>query len=258
MKVLIAGAGSRLGQAVASELMEAHQLRLFDSEMSVSADQEEHERIEGDILDLDTCWKLVRGVDAVILPGHGSGSPLLGSEPEQQLDLATRGTHILLKAAVEAGVKRIIYAGTLEIFGSYPNDVYISEHWEPRPTPAMEQMAPYLAEKVCLEFARAHKVTVTVLRLGKVIREEEVADRQPDLMWLDIRDAARAFGWALSRDSSQDVEWTRRFALYHICAAIPNAKYLVSQAASKGFEPLHNFEACWTTSGTGVNGGDRS
>ena len=255
MKVLIVGAESQLGLAAASKLIEAHPLRLFDSKVSAPPDPGEVERIEGDILDPDTCWKLVRGVDAVVHTGHFSGPTLSGYDHEQHLDLATRGMHILLKAAVETGVKRIVYAGTLEIFASYPDDVFISEHWEPKPTPAMEQMAPFLAENLCREFARAHKVTVTVLRLGKLVKEEEVERKSPDLMWLDFRDAAKAIRWALNREASQDVWWTRRYALYHICAAIPNGKYLVSQAASQGFEPVHNFDACWPTSGSDTTGG---
>ena len=261
MNVLVTGAASRLGQAVAAELASTHRLRLLDCDTSgLAADLgDEVELIEGSILDPDTAWKAVRGVDSVIHTGEPPGD-LQEESPEHDqvlLDLATRGTHVLFKAAIEGGVKRLVYASTLEIFSSYPDDVYITEYWEPRPTPDMREMAPFLAEKVCIEFARAHQVTVTVLRLGRLVREDGVEREQPDLMWLDVRDAARALGWALSREASRDVWWTRRFALYHICAAIPNAKYLVSQAASRGFEPTHNFEACWPASGPGTDSGGR-
>ena len=47
------------------------------------------------------------------------------------LDLATRGTHVLFSAAVEAGIKRLIYASTLSIFNGYSDDVYITELWKP-------------------------------------------------------------------------------------------------------------------------------
>ena len=255
MNVLIACAACRLGDAVASELAQNHRLRLLDIEPGgLTADREDGvETIEGSILDPGVAARAVDGMDAVILTSEPPGAqPKDELERNQHLlDLATRGTHVLLKAAVEAGIKRIIYASTLRIFRAYPPDVFISEYWEPRPTPDMNEMAPYLAERVCQEFARAHPVTVTVLRLGELVLEEEVVGTGNDLMWLDVRDAVRAIGWALDRDASSDVWWTRRYALYHICAAIPNAKFLTAQAAAKGFEPRHNFETCWAALGSG-------
>jgi nucleoside-diphosphate-sugar epimerase len=255
MNVLVTGAASRLGQMAASELGRTHRIRMMDEDTSglKAPTGNDVDVIEGSIPDPDTASKAVDGMDAVIHTGQPPwelpGDPL--EHDQRLLDLATRGTHVLLKAAVEAGVRRIVYAGTLRIFSSYPDDVFISEYWEPHPSSDMAEMAPYLAEKVCTEFARAHPVTVTVLRLGKLVLEEEVDQGNADLMWLDYRDAARALGWALDRDASSDVWWTRRFALYHICAAIPNAKFLTARAATKGFTPEHNFEACWASRTTG-------
>jgi hypothetical protein len=87
--------------------------------------------------------------------------------------------------------------------------------------------------------------TVTCLRLGKLVLEEEVQGQPPDLMWLDLRDAARAFRLALSRDQSQQTWWTRRWGLYHICALPPHPKYLIDHAVRMGYQPEHNFAAHW-------------
>ena len=75
------------------------------------------------------------------------------------MDLATRGTHLLFKAAVEAGVKRFIYGSTLEIFGNYPDDIYISEFYKPLPKPEIHQLTRYLGELTCREFARTYLIT---------------------------------------------------------------------------------------------------
>ena len=239
MNILITGAASRLGKAIVAELEKDHKLRLLDSVFTdVHA-----ELLQGSILDPDTVWKAVRNIDALIhtgeLPQHLPEDEL---EKEQfLLDLATRGTHILLKAAAEAGVKRFIYGSTLEIFSAYPDDVYISELWKPLPTPEIHQMTRYLGELTCREFARDHAVTVTALRLGKLVMEEEVVNQQPDLMWVDLRDAAMAFRCALRRENSSAIHWARRFAVYHICADFANPKYLVDQAANIGYKPMHNF-----------------
>ena len=82
----------------------------------------------------------------------------------------------------------------------------------------MAVLARYLGEMTCREFAREYPITVTALRLGKLVREEEVAGRERDLMWVDIRDAAQAFCAALARDASASLNWVPRWAVYHIAA----------------------------------------
>jgi len=167
---------------------------------------------------------------------------------QELLDVATRGTHVLFKAGVEAGVTRFVYGSTLEIFEAYPDDVFISEMWRPMPTPEPLALTRYLGELTAREFAREFAVTVTALRLGKVVLADDVAQEKPDLMWVDRRDAAQAFALALQRDACAEVNFRQRWALHHICAAIPNGKYLVATGgwnALKGFDPQYNFESHW-------------
>ena len=237
MRILITGGASRLAHAIADELRDEHSLRLMDD--AAFEPPEKAAALRGNLLNPDDAWRAVRGMDAVI---HTGDPPPGVLDDGVRLGLATRGTHVLLKAAVEAGVKRVVYAGTLEVFAAYPDDVYISELWKPLPAPEMGQMSRYLGELTCREFARDYPVTVTCLRLGRLVREEEVSDRPPDPMWLDLRDAGQAFRRALGRDQSCDLDWPRRWAVYHVCADIPNPKYLSGLAATNlGYQPAHNF-----------------
>ena len=247
MKILVTGASSRLAQAVVAELGQEHSLRLMEG-VPVTP-PEKAESVQGSLLNPDDAWRAVRGMEAVIHTGEPPPDLPEGGLARDQalLDLATRGTHNLFKAAVEAGVRRLLYAGALAVFSPYPDDVYISELWKPLPTPEMGEMSRYLGEQVCREFARDYTVTATSLRLGKLTLEEEVAGQTPDLMWLDLRDAAQAFRCALGRDNGRDVSWTRRWAVCHVGADIPNPKYLTSQALTNmGYKPAHNFRANWT------------
>lgn len=244
MRILMTGASSRLAQAIAAELGQDHELRLMDS-VPVSPEGKAT-FMQGSLLNQDDTWRAVRGMEALIHTGEPSADlPPEGLPREQMLlDLATRGTHNICKAAVEAGIKKLIYASTLDIFRPYPDDVYISELWKPLPTPDMVPMAKYLGELTCREFARDHMVTVTALRLGELVLEEEVTGQPPNLMWLDLRDAAHAFRCALKRDASQHVWWTARWTMCHICADIPNPKYLIQTAVNTiGYTPAHNFQA---------------
>ncbi|MBI1926980.1 NAD(P)-dependent oxidoreductase [Candidatus Poribacteria bacterium] len=243
MNILITGASSRLTQAIAAELETDHELRLMDSvPVDVGG---KSEFIQSSLLDTADLQRAVQGMDALIHMGEPpTNLPTDGLEREQMLlDLATRGTHNLFSAGVAAGIKKFIYAGTLEIFSAYPDDVYISELWKPLPSPEITQMTKYLGELTCREFARDYMVTVTCLRLGKLVLEEDVKGQAPDLMWLDLRDAAGAFRCALRLDNSAQVWWARRWAIYHVCADIPNPKFLIDNATRMGYKPTHNFQA---------------
>ena len=249
MKILITGAASTLAKEIITALGAGHQLRLMD-EVAVEP-QENVEAFQGSLMNQDDVWTAVRGMDAILHTGEPP--PNLSEEEQardqQLLDLATRGTHQLFKAGVEAGIKKFVYGGTLDIFRSYSDEVYISELWKPLPDPDMPEMSRYLGEHTAREFARDFLVTVTGLRLGKLVYEEEVAGQTPNLLWLDYRDAAQAFSHTLTRDASDQAWWTARWAMYHLCADIPNPKYLINQARGMGYQPTHNFEANWSQDG---------
>lgn len=244
MKILITGASGQLARAIAAELSDEHKLRLMGATpVDVEAD---FEYAQGSILDADDAQRAVEGIDVLIHTGDPPPDlPSDGLACEQMLlDLATRGTHNLFEAAISAGVKRLIYAGTLAIFRAYSDDIYISEEWKPLPSPEATQMTRYLAEQTCREFAREYMVTVTCLRLGELVLEEDVEGEEPNLTWLDLRDAAHAFRCALRRDTSDSVQWWRRWAVYHICANIPNPRFLIGKASREiSYKPTHNFHA---------------
>ncbi|MDA0336568.1 MAG: NAD-dependent epimerase/dehydratase family protein, partial [bacterium] len=131
MRILLTGAASDLGRALATALeTDKHQLC----------------RIDTDLTDAAAMWRAVRGMDAVMHTGEPpSDTP---RDPEARaaflLDYYSRGTHVLFKAAVDAGVRRFVYGSTLDLFRPYADDVYISEMWRPLPTPHIEPMARYL------------------------------------------------------------------------------------------------------------------
>ena len=237
MRILVTGAASALGQEVATALAvdENVQLRLLDD---CAAQRQDVEWIDARLTDPDAVRQAVRDVDAVVHTGEPPPAP---ESEEALLDRATRGTHVLLQAAVEAGVKRFVYGSTLEVFRAYPDTVYVTEYYKPLPPTEMAVLARYLGEIACREFAREYPITVTALRLGKLVREEEVAGQECDLMWVDIRDAAQAFCAALARDASASLNWVPRWAVYHIAAPLAHPKFLLDRAKSMGYRPQREF-----------------
>ncbi len=235
MRILLTEDSGPLGGELDQALADTHQVRSLPAGT--------------DLTDASTIWGAVRGVDAVVHTGVPltAAATAIGNDAERAaLDEATRGMHVLLDAAIQAGVQRFVYCSTLELFATIPEDRYISEQWRPDPGTEMATLSRHLAEQVTREFARERAVSVTVLRLGRLCREEDVAaDEAPDLMWLDPRDASTAVNLAVHRDSSAQLNWQSRWTVYHICSRPPHPRFLLDGARALGFDPVHNFSDCW-------------
>jgi nucleoside-diphosphate-sugar epimerase len=245
MNILITGAAGQLAQTVAAALAAEHQVRLVDRVAVAGPDRVEV--VQADLADPDAMWRAMRGIQALVHTATPPPDlPPVGLARDQALmDLDTRGTHVLLSAALDAGVRRCVYASTLALFDDYPLDMYISENHRPLPSLDMAVMSRYMGELVCREFARERPFCVTALRLGNLVLEEETADLAPDLSWLDYRDAAQMIACALRRDSSGEIHWLRRWAFCHVAADLPNPRFLIDTAKAMGFRPVHAFARHW-------------
>lgn len=242
MKILITGAASLLAQEIIIKLDTSYTVRLID-DCPPPEKLQNTDWIQGSLTDLKIVQKAVQNIDMLIHTGEAPPTITNAQTTNEKilLDLATRGTHVLCTAAIEAGIKGFIYGSTLDIFASYPDTTYITEMHKPLPSTTMAQMARYLGELICKEFVREHMITGAVLRLGKLVLEEEVVGQQPDLMWVDRRDAAQAFCAALALDNTPSFQWVGRWHIYHICAPIANPKFLISTATAMGYEPQYIF-----------------
>lgn len=193
MKLLITGAGAPLGMHLAAGLREAHELRLTDR-VPLDTDLE---FIRSDLGHDESTDQLVAGVDAIV---HQAHFPAEGDDPTTWLDANTRCTYNLLTAAAEAGVERVIYLSTLDLFLPYDEDMRVSEQWRPRPTCEPDRLGPHLGEFVAREFAHSHALRVLVLRLGHVVTAEEASGREFDPMWIDVRDVVGAIAAAVEQE----------------------------------------------------------
>ena len=244
-----------MGSILLRRLSGEHCLRVArhpDSEAADAPAPPGVEIVAADLYEPEAAALAVSGVDAIVHTGP-AGPPALPPsdtcEGERALlDRAGRGTRELLLAAVEAGVSRLVYCSSLEVFHEVPDDVYVSEQHRPRPGTAMGRLAYHLAEQVTREFARDYALGVTVLRLGRLVREDEVAaGTRPDLTWLDPRDAAAAVELALGRDQdrSGSRNWPGRWQVRHVCHLPPHPKFLLDGMRGMGFEPRHDFRRQW-------------
>ena len=227
MQLLITSAASPLARTVAEALRGEHTVRL--TERAPSADLPEF-ALSPLGPDLSTNL-LVRGVDAIVHVAE----PLPTDNEFQQIDYLTRCTYNLCMAAAAEGVKRVIYLSTLDLMTAYDPNYKVTERWKSRPTTAAPLLAKHLGEFTCREFAREHKFTGVVLRVGKVVQAEQVAGQAIDPLWVDGRDVAQAVNQALTADLP-------RWSILHVQAEMPQARFTVNTAKQLlNYAPQYNF-----------------
>jgi UDP-glucose 4-epimerase len=124
------------------------------------------EVLEGDVRDPDAVARALGGVDTVVhLAAYGSVAESV-EEPFENFDVNVRGTLVLLRASVAAGVEKLVFASTGgAIMGNTPPPV--DEETLPWP------ISPYGASKLCGEaychaFAGSFGLPVVALRFANV------------------------------------------------------------------------------------------
>jgi UDP-N-acetylglucosamine 4-epimerase len=124
------------------------------------------ELIEGDIRDLETCRRAVRGVDCVLHHAALISVPLSIKDPVVTHDINVSGTVNLLWASVEAGIKRFILASSAAVYGD-AESLPLKEGEEGRPL-SPYALSKFFGEKYCQYFYRAYALETISLRYFNV------------------------------------------------------------------------------------------
>jgi len=151
MKVVIFGGSGFLGSHVADALTESgHDVTVFDLKPSpyINARQK---MVVGDILDASAVARVLKGADYVY---HYAGLSDLDEGHMKSMDTVKQnimGTVTILEAAVQAGVKRLIYASTIYVYSQLGGFYRCSKQ---------------AGELYIEEFQRRHQINYTILRYG--------------------------------------------------------------------------------------------
>jgi hypothetical protein len=222
--VLITSAAGTLAQALAEGLKETYSIRLTERVPVRTG----HEFVECPLGHDASTSGAVRGVEAIVHVAE----PLPDDTAEQQIDLLTRCTYNLLWAAAEEKVPRVILLSTLELMTGYDPKYTVSETWLPLPPKTPSVFAKHLGEYTSREFAREGKSQIVVLRLGKVVRADEVKGKSPDPLWVEERDVIQAVSSALTAPRLSS------WQIFHIQQASAGARFSVRRAqAALGYKP---------------------
>lgn len=234
-RVLVTSADSPLGQAVAAALGGRYRVHLTSS-LDVPTAQP---FMRSDLGHDESTNALVQGTDAIV---H-IATPPPDADQYGQIDHRARCTYNLLMAAAEERIETVVYLSSLEMFKGYDEDYEVTEDWQPLLSSQPAALADYLGEFTCREFAHESRLRVVVLRLGTVVREDEVQGKPFDPLWVEQRDVVQAIASTL-HVSLDDTELAgRRWTILHIGSGSPDARFTSQRAAELiGYQPQFNWE----------------
>ena len=147
---LVTGAAGFIGRSIAAALLaRGESVRGIDSfitgKRSNLAGLEAMEFIEGDLTDPAACAKACAGVEIVFHEAALASVPRSVADPAATNRNCLDATLNLLIAAREAGVRRVVYAGSSSVYGDTPT---LPKHEQMLPNP----ISPYAAAKLAGEF----------------------------------------------------------------------------------------------------------
>jgi uronate dehydrogenase len=115
LKVLLTGAGGRIGPHLLPSFRERYELRVLDR----NPIPDFPDTIIADLSDKEVLKQALEGVDVLVhLAAASDEAPFL----EVLLPNNIIGLHNIFEAAREAGVRRIVFASTVQAVGFYPKD----------------------------------------------------------------------------------------------------------------------------------------
>ena len=204
MRVLITGASGKLGAYVIRQLEEEYELAL----MSRSRPASEFARfpwIEGDLCEWEDCRRAVAGVDAIQHIGAQpwpTDHPAMRERVEEEnlpFDATFRsnmlGTYYLMQAAVEAGVKTVVMAGSNCALGHgfqisdspFPIDFLPINETHPTYPEDSYSFSKRAGEDLLASFSRAYGIRTYVTRIAGVCpperRQQMAAEARPTSSW---------------------------------------------------------------------------
>jgi nucleoside-diphosphate-sugar epimerase len=227
-RILVTGGDGLIGSAVVRLLAElGARVDVYDlggpdaAARAVRAGAENH--TSGSVTDMTSVAKAVDGHDAVV---HLAGiAGLDGGTAEQIYTANTLGTFLVMEAAAQAGVAKVVYASSINASGLplNPHPVLPSRYpWdedEPAVIADAYSLSKQANEAAAVALSRRHGLAMTGLRyplvrditaadgtvfarhIRRVLREDPRRQACEGWTYLDVRDAATATVAALTHDT---------------------------------------------------------
>jgi len=197
--ILVTGAAGALGRALVPllEHQGTFRLRLTDRAPLETT----HEFVQADLANWDETKPLCDGVDEVL---HlAAVHPATPHSPDEYLDCNIKATYNVLRAAVEARVRRVIYTSSIAAMGygyDSPDELPFDESRPCRPREDLYGITKHVGEQFCEMMRNRHGLPYVALRPGTFVpRDEDDPAWGLSLLgqWLHVSDVAMAHLLAL-------------------------------------------------------------
>lgn len=232
-RIIVTGAKGGTGRSIVRVLREAGYDAFGLDVKAVEAGDKNYAQV--DVTDAARLRDVLRGADGVV--HFGSLPTDEGHAVAEVFQNVTGGGFNVLNASADAGIKRVVLASSMEVYG----DLFKQPHL---PVTEQSPLAPrsiYGASKVLLEqlasdYCRWHGMSIAAFRLGRIVYEECFDSRlkrhtesdasAANVLWcyVDARDVATACqAWLES-----DVRGFRPFnvAVEDVCVETPTRELL--------------------------------
>ena len=173
MRILVTGAASTLGQVLVPRLAAAgHEVRALD----VRAGDGSAEWVEGDVRDAAIVSAATSGSDFVVHTAALHGIHLADHTPREFYDLNVTGTFNVWQAAVEHGVRGVVFSSTMGVYGEARKPagdrdvVFVRDDLPLRPGD-IYGWTKLVGEELCRYGLREHGIPSVALRYGMFVPE---------------------------------------------------------------------------------------
>jgi dihydroflavonol-4-reductase len=168
MLVLVTGSTGLIGNAITKQLVRAgHSVRALvrDPERARRVVPSEVELVRGDIEDPKSLTAPLSGIDWVF---HAAGMPEQWQRSELAFDRAnTQGTANVVGGALAAGVRRVVYTSTMDVFAAPAGGTLVETRIDDKPKPTAYERSKQAAEREA-EAARQQGLDLVFVNPGAV------------------------------------------------------------------------------------------
>ncbi|MCT9095258.1 NAD-dependent glucose-6-phosphate dehydrogenase Azf [Haloarchaeobius sp. HME9146] len=212
--VLLTGAGGRVGSAILADLAAEYDWRLLDRDPPTDESAYPGEFVVADVNDEEAIRDAMDGVDAVI---HLAGDPRPDAPWKSVLENNIDGTHTVMKAAVDAGVEKFVFASSNHAVGAYETEERTPDMYRahdefrldgtelPRPK-NVYGVSKATGETLGRYFHDMHDLSVVNVRIGNLTKGHPPKDyERGQAMWLSYRDCAHLFDCCIQADYGYEI-----------------------------------------------------
>lgn len=230
--LLVTGAAGRIGSRFVQEYGEHYDLRLTDFKAPEDAEMKHAgEWVPGNLDNLEFVRECVQGMDAVL---HLAANPSGEASFEELLPNNVVTTYNVFQSAKQAGVKRVVFASSIQAVYGYPEGETITPDMPPRPTNLYGASKAW-GEALCSVYATQGMSSIAV-RIGAFMAPEQLAevDEQMKKEFVGEDDLSQLFHLILQ--APEDM----KFQVFHGLSDNAVKRIDISETKEKlGYQPEH-------------------